>query len=166
MSSPQWRGSWIILPVTAALLTHRDLIEAAASVRELFDSRTCVVAVVDVEGEHLEFVAGDGAGAHQMIGVRLKVGEGIAGYVAQAGVPVEVRDLPRDERWVGAFSVSDEFVPDLLLAVPLVSADGRVIGVLQVLDPSPQVAAEVAATVGGLEPVLALVAAQVAGLVG
>lgn len=152
--------------VTAALLSHRDLDEACASVRDLFDARTCTVAVVDVSGESLEFVAGDGAGADQMVGVRLRVGEGIAGYVAQAGVSIEVRDLPHDERWVGAFAVSEEFVPQLLLSVPLTSEDGRVTGVLQVHDPSPEVAAEVSATVGGLEPVLALVAAQVAGLVG
>ena len=140
--------------------------EVCASVRDLFDARACIVAVVDESGEHLEFVAGDGAGANQMVGVRLRVGEGIAGYVAQAGVPIEVRDLPRDERWVGAFSVSEEFVPQLLLSVPLTSEDGRVTGVLQVHDPSPEVTAEVSTTVGGLEPVLLLVAAQVAGLIG
>jgi signal transduction protein with GAF and PtsI domain len=111
-------------------------------------------------------MAGDGAGADQMIGVRLRVGEGIAGYVAQTGLPIEVRDLPSDERWVGAFAVTAENVPDLLLGVPLTGPDGRVIGVLQVLDPSPEVSAQITTAVGAVQPVLALMALEMSELIG
>ena len=150
--------------MTATDLPLPVLTELCASVRDLFDAKACVCAVVDDEGEGLEFVAGDGAGVGLLIGQQLRVGEGIAGYVAQAGVPVEVPDVRRDDRWAAGLPVHVEYVPDGLLGVPVTDESGRVVGVLQVLDPSPEVAAEARSAVGGVLPVLAVVAAELAAL--
>jgi signal transduction protein with GAF and PtsI domain len=142
---------------------RRQLAEACASVRDVFDAKGCVCAVVD--GEHLEFVAGDGQGSDWMVGVRMRVGEGISGYVAQAGVPVEVPDVRGDDRFAAHLAVDRGYTPEVMLGAPLVDEHGAVVGVLNVLDPSAVVAAGATATVGGVLPVLAVVAGDVAGLV-
>jgi signal transduction protein with GAF and PtsI domain len=152
--------------VTPTDLPLPVLTELCASVRELFDARACVCAVVDEGKDCLEFVAGDGAGVHLLLGQRLPVGEGIAGYVAQAGVPVDVACVREDDRWAARLPVHAEYVPDALLGVPLTDERGRVVGVLNVLDPSPEVAAEARSAVGGPLPALAVVAAEVAALLG
>jgi signal transduction protein with GAF and PtsI domain len=142
---------------------HRRLAEACASVRDVFDAQACVCAVVE-EG-HLEFVAGDGEGSDWMIGVRMRVGEGITGYVAQAGVLLEVPDVRGDDRFAAHLTVDRPYTPRAMLAAPLVDEAGTVVGVLNVLDPSADVAADATATIGGVLPVLAVVAGEVAMLV-
>jgi signal transduction protein with GAF and PtsI domain len=151
--------------VPAADLPIAALTELCASVRDLFDAKACVCAVVDDATECLEFVAGDGAGVGLLVGQRLRVGEGIAGYVAQAGVPVEVACVREDDRWAAGLPVHAEYVPDSLLGVPLTDERGRVVGVLNVLDPSPEVAAEARSAVGGALPAVAVVAAELAALI-
>jgi signal transduction protein with GAF and PtsI domain len=143
---------------------HRQLTEACASVRDVFDAKACVCAIVDESGDHLEFVAGDGLGVDRLLGQRLRVGEGIAGYVAQSGMPVEVPQVSSDDRFAGWLPVHEEYVPEALIGAPLLDHDGRVIGVLHVLDPSADVAAGAHHTVGAFLPVLAVVAAEVAEL--
>jgi signal transduction protein with GAF and PtsI domain len=138
--------------------------EACASVRDVFDARTCLCGVLGADGE-LEFVAGDGHGASVLVGTRLRDGEGIAGFVAQAGIPVEVEQVRDDERFAARLGVPEEFVPTRLLGAPLIGPDERVLGVLNVLDPSPVVVAEITAASGGVVSVLALLAADVARLV-
>jgi signal transduction protein with GAF and PtsI domain len=143
---------------------HRQLAEACASVRDVFDAKGCVCAVL--EDGHLEIVAGDGEGSDWMIGVRMRVGEGITGYVAQAGVPVEVPDVRSDDRFAAHLVADRPYTPRVMLGAPLVDDSGAVVGVLTVLDPSPDVAAEATAVIGGVLPVLAVVAGDVATLVG
>src|SRR5262245_52702525 len=115
--------------VAASDLPIADITELCASVRELFDAKACVCAVVDDKEERLEFIAGDGAGIGLLVGQRLRVGEGITGYVAQAGVPVEVPQVRRDDRWTPGLPVHSEYVPDGLLGVPVTDDCGRVVGV-------------------------------------
>jgi signal transduction protein with GAF and PtsI domain len=147
--------------VPAEDLPIAHLTELCASIRELFDAKACVCAVVDHAAGRLEFVAGDGAGVGLLMGQRLLVGEGIAGYVAQTGLPVEVHDAPTDERFAARFSVDRAYVPASLLAAPLTAPDERVIGVLTVLDPAREVLEEADDEVGSALPLLQVVAGQI-----
>jgi Nif-specific regulatory protein len=66
--------------------------------------------------------------------IRVKLGQGVAGHVAQSGTPVSVPD-PRGERLF--FADIDRltgYKTTSLLAVPLRDADGTIYGVLQVLN--------------------------------
>jgi signal transduction protein with GAF and PtsI domain len=142
--------------------TTAHLTELCAAIREVFGARACCLAVVDHDGGEVEFVAGDGPGSAAMLGVRLPVGSGIAGYVAQTGTPVEIPEVQHDERFLGRFSVAPQDVPSVLLAMPVRSATGAVVGVLQVGDPAPDVLAGAQQTVGSVVPALEVVAAEVA----
>jgi GAF domain-containing protein len=66
-------------------------------------------------------------------GIRLPIGRGIAGWVAQSGQPIAVSDLSRDTRFARDVAESTSYVPTALLAVPIES-DERLLGVLSVLD--------------------------------
>ncbi len=64
---------------------------------------------------------------------RLKIGQGIAGYVAQTGEPLIVPDVSRDPRFHAQVSQSLGFVTKSILCAPLQVKD-RVIGVIQLLN--------------------------------
>ena len=111
------------------------LTTAVGSVRTLFGAAACSLALVDDEGERLQYVAADGAGADEILGVYLPVGRGIAGWAAMSGQPIAVRDVATDARFARDVAESTHYVPQVILAAPLLSTAGDVVGVVSVLDP-------------------------------
>ncbi|MBN2193679.1 MAG: GAF domain-containing sensor histidine kinase [Polyangiaceae bacterium] len=72
--------------------------------------------------------------------IRIKVGRGIAGVVAQTGAPIRVRDAYEDPRFEREWDALTGYRTTSMLAAPLKNHLGRTIGVLQVLN--KQTAAE------------------------
>jgi len=64
---------------------------------------------------------------------RLKPGEGIAGWVAQEGIPVIVPDVSLDKRFSSRVDRRTHFKTRSLMCVPIKS-QGRVIGVLEIVN--------------------------------
>jgi signal transduction protein with GAF and PtsI domain len=139
---------------------ENELNRAVASVRSLFGAAACSVGLTDAAGTDLEFVAADGEGAEQIIGVRLPVSRGIAGWAAMSGQPIAVRDVVADPRFARDVAESTHYVPTSLLAAPIFDTDGEVVGVLSVLDPT------VDATADWTLAVLGTLAALVGQVVG
>lgn len=65
--------------------------------------------------------------------LRLKVGEGIAGWVAKTGKPLLVKDVKRNPRFASRFDRTTSFKTKSLLCVPLKVKD-KIIGVVEVLN--------------------------------
>lgn len=65
--------------------------------------------------------------------IRLKVGEGIAGWVAKEKKPLIVNDVTKDPRFTGKVDKSTNFKTKSILAVPLL-AKGRLIGVVEAIN--------------------------------
>jgi Nif-specific regulatory protein len=65
--------------------------------------------------------------------IRLRLGEGVAGWVAQTGESVVVPDSPHDARFEPRIDSMTGYTTDSMLAVP-VRRDEAVIGVMQVLN--------------------------------
>jgi signal transduction protein with GAF and PtsI domain len=105
------------------------------AVRALFGAAACSVALVDDGGETLEFVASDGAGADEIVGVTIPVSRGIAGWAAMSGQPIAVRDVQADARFARDVAESTHYVPTAIHAAPMLDGDGEVLGVVSVLDP-------------------------------
>ena len=126
-----------------------DLAHAVAAVRTLFDAAACSCALADEEGERLEFVAADGTGAEDIVGVSIPVSRGIAGWAAMSGQPIAVRDVRTDARFARDVAESTRYVPNQILAAPLLSPDGEVLGVIEVLDPRVEETTDWAITVLG-----------------
>lgn len=120
----------------AAMATGHPLTSAVVAIRALFSAAATSCALTDEDGERLSFVAADGAGADKIIGVELPSGRGIAGFVAMSGQALAVNDVQRDPRFARDIAESTEYVPHTIVAVPILSADGDVVGVLSVLDPA------------------------------
>ena len=145
-----------------------DLQAVVTATRELLAAAACSCALVNESGDALVFVAADGAGASAIVGVEIPVSKGVAGWTAMTGQPLAVRDVQSDARFARDVAESTEYVPDQLLAVPVMSPDGEVSGVMEVLDPATRGGGS---RIGGRDgtgadlALLALVASQVAALV-
>ena len=137
-----------------------ELTRAVAAIRSLFSAAACSCALVDADGETLRFVAADGAGADVIVGVTLPVSRGIAGWAVMSGQSLMVADVREDSRFARDVAEATQYVPETILAVPLVGDDGEVAGVLEVLDPHRR------GEHSGFDlDVLGLVAAQLATMV-
>jgi diguanylate cyclase (GGDEF)-like protein len=65
--------------------------------------------------------------------VRLKVGEGIAGWVAQEGIPVVVPDVSVDPRFSSKVDKEIDFKTKSLMCIPIKSK-GKMLGVLEIVN--------------------------------
>ena len=66
--------------------------------------------------------------------IRLPLGQGIAGWVAQTGERVNIPDAYEDERFNQAFDRESGYRTREVACVPLTSRSGKLLGVLQVLN--------------------------------
>ncbi|HML22420.1 MAG TPA: SpoIIE family protein phosphatase [Aggregatilinea sp.] len=71
---------------------------------------------------------------HPLSEIRLKMGEGIAGHVAETGRVVNILDAYADPRFNPAVDQSTGFRTRSILAAPLVNPQQTIIGVVQVLN--------------------------------
>jgi signal transduction protein with GAF and PtsI domain len=114
---------------------HPALGRCVEATRSLFGAAACSIALVGDDGETLEFVASDGAGAAEIVGVSIPVSRGIAGWAAMSGQPIAVRDVQTDARFARDVAESTNYVPTAIYAAPVLDAAGEVLGVASVLDP-------------------------------
>ncbi|MFJ9526455.1 GAF domain-containing protein [Streptomyces cyaneofuscatus] len=115
-----------------------ELLQSVVEVaRAIFGAAASSVLLLDEETDELVFGAVSGEGQEFLVGRRFPAGRGIAGWVAASGEPMVVDDLSTDPSFDRSLAESTEYVPDSLMAAPLIS-DSRVLGVLEVLDASPQ----------------------------
>ena len=70
----------------------------------------------------------------EMVDIRLKIGEGVAGWVAAAGERVNIPDAYDDHRFQPAVDLKSGYRTRSILAVPMRDSMGSVVGVLQTLN--------------------------------
>ncbi len=71
---------------------------------------------------------------HEITEIRLRLGEGVAGWVARSGKPVHVPRGRVDARFAARFDAATGYRTEHQLAVPVFHDGGEVLGVLQVLN--------------------------------
>ncbi|MGN6472513.1 MAG: GAF domain-containing protein, partial [Mycobacteriales bacterium] len=122
---------------------HHDTLQAVVdTARELFGAAACSIATIDDEWLYLDYQVASGEGADQIVGERLPLGRGIAGWVASSGASIAVDDVGQDPRFASDVAERTGYVPKAILAAPLEARDS-VLGVISVLDRrSPADAAE------------------------
>jgi tRNA A-37 threonylcarbamoyl transferase component Bud32 len=106
------------------------IVRAAAGV---FEAAAASIALVREGSGELVYETAWGAGAHEVVGVRLPPGVGIAGSAVEAGEGVAVADCRKDPRFAQQIAKGTGYVPHTMLVVPL-KRDGVAIGALSVLD--------------------------------
>jgi GAF domain-containing protein len=108
----------------------QSIVEAAA---RIFGAAAASIALVDEKASQLEFRVSSGAGNEEIVGMRIPLDKGIAGYVAMTGQPIAISNVLQDARFNQEFAESTGYVPDSILATPLFWGE-QVIGVMSVLD--------------------------------
>jgi signal transduction histidine kinase len=128
----------LILDLAREVTAQRDLPELLATtftaLRKLLDFGGGSIALVDDDG-WISFAATDPPATADAMRMRIRVGEGVSGTIAETGEPVYIADIHTDpnvteERRARSVSAG----VSAYFGVPLIT-EGRVIGILQVDSP-------------------------------
>lgn len=115
-----------------------ELLQSVAdTARHLLRAAACSLALLDEDQEELVYHVASGQGAEEVVGLRLPLDRGIAGWVAVSGQPLAVSDVRQDPRFARDFGEATGYVPTSLLALPM-QTERRLVGVLTVLDAAEQ----------------------------
>ncbi|MDF5759106.1 GAF domain-containing protein [Spongiactinospora sp. TRM90649] len=114
----------------------RSVVDVA---RSIFGAAASSIFLLDEVSGDLVFEAVSGAGEEFLVGRRFPADQGIAGWVVGCREPLIVEDLSQSAHFARDFARSTGYVPSSLMAAPLLDED-RVVGVLEVLDPTVRVA--------------------------
>ncbi|PQV63400.1 PAS domain S-box-containing protein [Abditibacterium utsteinense] len=143
-SRRQERENTHIASTVEALTRVSDIIAAQTRQWDLLD-RVCHFAttvlsatgasalILDEKSEILTFAAALGPGSDLLLGQKMKVGEGIAGHVAQSGETAIVHEARGDERFTARLDSHIGFSTRNILCVPLRVRE-RILGVIEVVN--------------------------------
>ncbi len=128
-----------VLAETAAAITSTlDLDEVFSRILEstadALQVDAVLIGLVDRATNEVVLRAVSGENSPRQIGHRLKIGEGIAGWVAQKGKLAVVPDVRADKRFEIDPEVTDDYTVTASAAAPI-SAKGEIVGVLQAVNP-------------------------------
>jgi diguanylate cyclase (GGDEF)-like protein len=123
-----------IVKTANSILEPRKVIELImGKIQQLIPSEAWSMLMVDEEKQELAFELALGAKGKDVSSYRVKIGEGVAGWVAQTGKPAIVNDAARDSRFTRKFDTKTQFETRSILCGPLISR-GRTIGVVEIIN--------------------------------
>jgi PAS domain S-box-containing protein len=120
--------------INAALELEEVLDRILEQTSKALEADAASLALVSTITGELEFKAAIGIERDKIVGQRLKMGQGVAGWVAQEGIGVIVPEARKDPRFYGKFDENTGYVTEAIAAAPI-RAEGAVIGVLEALNP-------------------------------
>ena len=109
----------------------KSIVDAAA---KIFGAAAASILLVNEEEEALEFKVAFGPTERDLVGTKFPYDKGIAGYVFMTGMPIATSNVKEDKRFNQDFAKSTGYIPNSILATPLITSDDRIIGVMEVLD--------------------------------
>lgn len=98
--------------------------------RQAVGAEACSVALLDESHTELVFRQAAGVASQDVIGLRLKRGQGVAGWVMEHQQSVLILDAATDPRFLGQITTPTGFVTRSLICVPMF-AHNVIIGVLE-----------------------------------
>lgn len=123
-----------VVKTANSILEPRKIIELImAKVQELIPSEAWSMLMVDEQRRELTFELALGEKGPDVAGFRVRLGEGIAGWVAESGQPVIVNDVRKDPRFTGQIDDQTQFRTRSILCAPLISR-GRTLGVVEIIN--------------------------------
>jgi len=108
----------------------RSVVDAAAA---LIRAEAASIALYDQATDRLVFRVAAGEQGQGVVGMAIRPGDGVAGYVFASGEPLAIGETTVDPRFRRDAAEQTGYVPRSLVAVPLAD-DAGTIGVLEVLD--------------------------------
>jgi len=129
----------------AALIEVNKLINSSLDIQEIrqraiecaaamTDCEAASIIFLDTQESEMYFDAASGDKAEAIKTIRLKFGEGIAGWVAATRTPVIVTDVQKDPRFFKAADAVTGFETKNMICVPILDSSKDLLGVLQVIN--------------------------------
>ena len=106
---------------------------AMEAITLLMDAEAGSLLLVDDEKRELYFEVALGEKGDKVKEIRLKMGEGIAGWVAECGEPLLIHDVKKDPRFYKSADKKTDFITRDMICVPVKVKD-KIIGVLQAIN--------------------------------
>ena len=105
------------------------------SAQKMLEAEACSLYLVDDNKKELYFEVALGEKGHLLKKVKVKIGEGVSGTVAQTGEILNIPDISKDERFNKNRKVADSigFKEKAMLTVPIKLRD-EVLGVIQFIN--------------------------------
>jgi GAF domain-containing protein len=120
--------------VLGAEESYRELLQSIVQVaRAIFRAKASSIFLLDEATDELVFEAVVGEGAETLVGKRFPSDTGVAGWVLVTRQPLLLEEVGEDRRFAREAAESTGYVPEGLMAVPLLHEE-RALGVLNVLD--------------------------------
>lgn len=121
----------LIKTLTSTLELHEILRIVLDRIKTLTHAEALSLLLYDSERDELVFAATETLRENTVVGMRVPLGQGIAGWVAHSGRGALVNDVANDPRFYRGIDRASHFATRNLLAVPLKRGD-RVQGVIEV----------------------------------
>jgi signal transduction histidine kinase/putative methionine-R-sulfoxide reductase with GAF domain len=124
-----------ITKIASALGSSLQLVEVLPTIAEqvtnVLDADRATVFLVNDETQLLEAKTIIGPGMKMIV---LRPGQGVAGWVAQTGKTLNIKDAYKDKRFDPTFDYDSGYRTKSILCQPMVSYQGKIVGVIQVLN--------------------------------
>lgn len=119
--------------LTSTLDLNRVLETIMQQISALFNPNTWSLLLLDPERNELYFEIAVGQAAEKLKKVRLKPGEGIAGWVLQSGEPIFIRNASTDKRFSTRVDQITQIETHTIVAVPIRGRE-QVLGVIELVN--------------------------------
>lgn len=110
--------------ITSAVMEHIEL---------FFKPRNWSLLRVDPTTQELFFVIAKGINPSIMKTIRLKIGEGIAGHVAQTGESLLIEDVQKEQHFTQKVDQASGFTTQSIIAVPIIFQK-NILGVIELIN--------------------------------
>jgi two-component system sensor histidine kinase HydH len=126
-----------LVRLSATINSSLDIIQVLNNsmcfVEELMNAEASSIFELDHERNELFFRLARGDSGDKIREIRMRIGEGIAGWVASSGEPLVVPDTENDRRFSKRVDSLSGFKTKSIIALPIKNK-GRILGVLEVLN--------------------------------
>jgi PAS domain S-box-containing protein len=120
--------------ITGSLNLSEVLQRILEQISLVLDAEAVSLAMINYEDGNLEFSASTSHDEHSPVGMKLKLGEGVAGWVAQEKTGIIVQNAYDDYRFYSSFDKDTGFKTKAIACSPIFSQD-EVIGILEAINP-------------------------------
>jgi diguanylate cyclase (GGDEF)-like protein len=123
----------IVQAISSSLKPKEILQTIMDKTADLIKAEGWSVLFLDNSKNELVFEAAAGDAGKKLLGIRLKIGQGVAGWVARYGQSIIVPDVTKDPRFYSGVDRKTKFTTKSILCVPMKSRN-KIIGVVEVVN--------------------------------
>lgn len=121
--------------INATLDSEEVLNRILEQISQVFQAEAVSLLLIEPGTNDLVFRAATGSKRTEILGQRIRIGQGVVGWVAEKGEGVVLQDVEQDNRFYAEMDKSTGYKTKALAAAPI-RAKGKIIGVLEALNPA------------------------------